>query len=52
MPGRNAVTISAVALAAVALSAVAEAKVFTIDEAVDISKRTGRPVFAVAGSKT
>jgi hypothetical protein len=52
MPRCKAATISFVTVTAIALGAVAEAKVFTVDEAVSLSKRTGRPLFAVAGSKT
>jgi len=34
------------------LAGVAQAKVYTIEEAVTISETTGRPIFAVGGSKT
>jgi len=34
------------------LSADLQAALLTIDQAVDMSERTGRPVFAVAGSAT
>ena len=40
------------ALAWVGLLAQAGAQLPTIDEAIDISQKTGRPIFALAGNKT
>lgn len=42
----------ALALAFVGLGASQACALLTIDEAVELSEKTGRPIFAVAGSKT
>jgi len=34
------------------VASAAQAKVYSVDEAVALSESTGRPIFAVAGSKT
>ena len=44
--------LAAVLVGLLAVDAQAEPRLLTIDEALQLSQTTGRPIFAVAGSKT
>lgn len=52
MPLNTIITQGACAIAIVAASATASAQLTSVDEAVALSRKTGRPIFALAGNKT